>query len=63
MDYISLGRTGMQVSRLCLGAMMFGQRTDEASSAEIIEYALAPRRWLGCRVNTSPNTRWRCDFA
>lgn len=40
MDYTSLGRTGMQVSRLCLGAMMFGQRTTEADSAEIIHYAL-----------------------
>ncbi len=24
MEYRSLGRTGMQVSPLCLGAMMFG---------------------------------------
>ena len=24
MDYRTLGRSGLQVSRLCLGAMMFG---------------------------------------
>jgi aryl-alcohol dehydrogenase-like predicted oxidoreductase len=30
----------MQVSRLCLGAMMFGQRTSESDSAQIINYAL-----------------------
>jgi aryl-alcohol dehydrogenase-like predicted oxidoreductase len=40
MEYISLGRTGMMVSRLCLGAMMFGQRTNESDSAEIINYAI-----------------------
>lgn len=40
MKYISLGRTGMQVSRLCLGAMMFGQRTVERDAAEIIHYAI-----------------------
>jgi aryl-alcohol dehydrogenase-like predicted oxidoreductase len=40
MEYVSLGRTGMMVSRLCLGAMMFGQRTSESDSAEIIDYAI-----------------------
>lgn len=40
MDYVSLGRTGMMVSRLCLGAMMFGQRTTESDSHEIIDYAI-----------------------
>jgi aryl-alcohol dehydrogenase-like predicted oxidoreductase len=39
-EYISLGRTGMMVSRLCLGAMMFGQRTTEDDATEIINYAL-----------------------
>ena len=29
MKYTSLGRTGMQVSRLCLGTMNFGNATDE----------------------------------
>ena len=29
MKYTSLGRTGLQVSRLALGAMNFGELTDE----------------------------------
>ncbi len=29
MEYTSLGRTGVQVSRLCLGCMNFGWKTDE----------------------------------
>jgi aryl-alcohol dehydrogenase-like predicted oxidoreductase len=41
MQYTSLGRTGVQVSRLCLGAMMFGQRTNETDAAQMIDYALA----------------------
>jgi aryl-alcohol dehydrogenase-like predicted oxidoreductase len=30
MDYRSLGRSGLKVSPLCLGAMMFGDQADEA---------------------------------
>ena len=40
MDYRSLGRTGVLVSPLCLGAMNFGGPTDEATSIEIIDRAL-----------------------
>ena len=40
MEYRSLGRTGVQVSKLCLGCWMFGRSTDEAESAEIIDRAL-----------------------
>jgi aryl-alcohol dehydrogenase-like predicted oxidoreductase len=35
-----LGRTGIQVSTLCLGCMMFGGRTTPADSADIIDRAL-----------------------
>jgi aryl-alcohol dehydrogenase-like predicted oxidoreductase len=41
MKYTSLGRTGVQVSRLCLGGMMFGQRSNEADSTQMINHALA----------------------
>ena len=41
MDYRNLGRTGVRVSRLCLGTMMFGRSTDERDSIAIIEKALA----------------------
>ena len=40
MQYRSLGRTGVQVSELCLGCMMFGGRTSEKDSIEIIDRAL-----------------------
>jgi aryl-alcohol dehydrogenase-like predicted oxidoreductase len=40
MEYRSLGRTGVQVSPLCLGAMNFGGPTDEADSLAIIDAAL-----------------------
>jgi aryl-alcohol dehydrogenase-like predicted oxidoreductase len=39
MDYRSLGRSGLKVSPLCLGAMMFGGPTDEATSGRIIAHA------------------------
>ncbi len=39
MDYRPLGRTGVQVSQICLGTMMFGGRTTEDDSIRIIDYA------------------------
>ncbi|MBU6499972.1 MAG: aldo/keto reductase, partial [Rhodospirillales bacterium] len=36
MEYRNLGRSGVAVSPLCLGAMMFGGATEEAASARII---------------------------
>jgi aryl-alcohol dehydrogenase-like predicted oxidoreductase len=42
MDHRPLGRTGVQVSKLCLGAMMFGAwgNTDHDDSIRIIHRAL-----------------------
>ncbi len=40
MQYASLGRTGLQVSRLCLGTMNFGPLTSEADSFAIMDQAL-----------------------
>jgi len=40
MEYRNLGRTGVKVSELCLGTMMFGRSTDERDSIAIIERAL-----------------------
>jgi NDP-hexose 2,3-enoyl reductase len=39
MDYTRLGRTGLRVSRLCLGTMNFGPQTDEPSSHRIMDRA------------------------
>jgi aryl-alcohol dehydrogenase-like predicted oxidoreductase len=38
--YTHLGRTGLQVSRLCLGTMNFGPQTDEATSFEVMDAAI-----------------------
>ena len=40
MQYKSLGRTGLQVSRFCLGTMNFGPQTSEADSFAIMDAAL-----------------------
>jgi aryl-alcohol dehydrogenase-like predicted oxidoreductase len=40
MTHTRLGRTGLQVSRLCLGTMNFGPLTSEADSAAIMDRAL-----------------------
>ncbi|MBN8639895.1 MAG: aldo/keto reductase [Anaerolineae bacterium] len=40
MEYTQLGRTGLKVSRLCLGTMNFGPETTEADSYVIMDEAL-----------------------
>ena len=40
MKYTYLGRTGLKVSRLCLGTMNFGPRTDEKEAFAIMDKAL-----------------------
>ena len=40
MEYTQLGRTGLRVSRLCLGTMNFGQHTSEPDSFAIMDRAL-----------------------
>ena len=38
MEYRNLGRSGLKVTKLCLGTMMFGGRSDEAASRTIIAH-------------------------
>lgn len=40
MKYTKLGRTGLKVSRLCMGTMNFGPQTTEADSGKIMDHAL-----------------------
>src|SRR3954462_10055397 len=40
MDYTRVGRTGLRVSRLCLGTMNFGPKTSEDDSHAIMDRAL-----------------------
>src|SRR3974390_2900804 len=39
MDYTHLGRSGVSVSRLCLGTMNFGWVTDEPAAQQIMDRA------------------------
>jgi len=39
MDYRSLGHSGLKVSPICLGTMMFGDRTDAAEAGRIVASA------------------------
>ena len=39
MDHVRFGRTGLRVSRLCLGTMTFGYQCDEAQSHAILDAA------------------------
>ena len=41
MKYVPLGRTGLNVSRVCLGTMTWGTQNTQADADEQIEYALA----------------------
>jgi aryl-alcohol dehydrogenase-like predicted oxidoreductase len=38
MEYTTLGRTGLQVSRLCLGTMTFGREIDEQDSHRLLDH-------------------------
>ena len=40
MQYTQLGRSGLKVSRLCLGTMNFGPQTEEADARAIMDSAL-----------------------
>ncbi len=55
MKYTNLGRTGVQVSRLCLGCMNFGGRTQTKETIQIIDHAIAE----GINLPTVINLIWR----
>ena len=40
MQYTTLGRTGIRVSRMCLGTVQFGKQLDEAASHRVLDHAL-----------------------
>jgi len=39
MNFRNLGHSGLRVSPICLGTMMFGQRCDEATAGRIVNRA------------------------
>ena len=40
MNYTNIAGTGLKVSKLCLGTMMFGSQADKESSIEMMNYAM-----------------------
>ncbi len=38
MDYVHLGKSGLQVSPVCLGTLTFGREADEATSFVMMDY-------------------------
>ena len=72
MQYRSLGRSGLKISPICLGTMMFGGPTDEATSNRIVAKAreagvnfidtadaysmAAPSRWSAAPFPTAGTT-------
>lgn len=40
MDYTNLGRSGLNVNRICLGTMTFGEQVDEATAHRILDRSL-----------------------
>jgi NDP-hexose 2,3-enoyl reductase len=56
MRYTRLGRTGLTVSRLCLGTVNFGGRVEETEAHELMDRALA----AGINfVDTADTYGWR----
>jgi len=45
MEYRHLGRTGLEVSELCLGTMQFGCRLQSAELTRLNELTKYPRNW------------------
>ena len=41
MEYVRLGRSGLKVSRISLGTMNFGDKTNSKDSYKIISYAIS----------------------
>ena len=46
MQYRQLGRSGLKISPICLGTMMFGGPTDEATSSRIVAKSARGRHQL-----------------
>ena len=41
MEYTNLGKTGLKVSRFCLGTLDFGRRLDEARAIDVVKSAIS----------------------
>ncbi len=54
MRHVRLGRTGLPVSRLCLGTMTFGLQCDEPTAAAILERAAGGRHHLPRHLGRLP---------
>jgi len=55
MEHVRFGRTGLKVSRLCLGTMTFGYQCDEEMSFSILDAVIATQSPM------SPDIKKRID--
>ena len=55
MQYVNLGRTGLKVSRLCLGTMTFGS---QARATCMFDIPLALATWLTAST-TAKSVSWK----
>jgi aryl-alcohol dehydrogenase-like predicted oxidoreductase len=56
MDYRELGRTGVRISRLCLGTMTFGEQNSEAEGHAQMDHAFD----RGIKSSMPPRYRSAC---
>jgi len=52
MHHVRLGRTGLHLSRLCLGTMTFGLQCDEPAAVAILDRAAAVDKTLDGALET-----------
>ena len=56
MEFTTLGRSDLKVSRICLGTMTFGQQVDEAGTHAILDRAR--HRQIAC-LQRRPARPWQ----
>ena len=63
MEYRNLGRSGLKVSPICLGTMMFGGPTDEATAARIVAAPATPASTSSTRPTSTTRAARRRSSA
>ena len=68
MQHVHLGRSGLRISRLCLGCMNFGPETSEADRLALAKTSRATASWVvqislgSCSTQPPWGKIWRNSF-